>query len=176
MNKIEKYTLLNDDPVIRTFTGKWINVFDPDPETIDIKDIAHSLSFQCRFGGQLPQFYSVAQHSIWCYQEAYKMNLKPKECLAALMHDASEAYLIDVPRPIKYKLNEYKVIEDSLMKTIAIIFNFDYPLSKDVKNIDEIALHTEWNFLMLGKSERIHIYSQEYAEQYFLDIFKNLTK
>jgi hypothetical protein len=132
---------------IRTFTGIYMNVFDPTPEMICIEDIAHALSNQCRFGGHLPKFYSVAQHSVGCYQIA------PKEYkLQALLHDASEAYLLDIPRPIKQGLSNYKEIEDRLMNLIAEKFGFNYPLDKFVKHIDEEMLRFEWDNLMLQKS------------------------
>src|SRR5665811_1025646 len=89
---------------IRTFTGIYMNVFEPTPEMISIEDIAHALTMQCRFGGHLPDFYSVAQHSLNC---SYLID-NPKLKLTALLHDASEAYLLDIPRPIKNNLNNYK--------------------------------------------------------------------
>jgi len=82
---------------IRTFTGKYVNVFEPTLEMICIEDIAHALSMQCRFGGHLPYFYSVAQHSINCSFLVDTPCLK----LEVLMHDASEAYLLGIPSPIK---------------------------------------------------------------------------
>jgi len=91
---------------IRTYTGRFVNVFQPTPEMICIEDIAHSLSNQCRFGGHLAQFYSVAQHSINCAGLVSSAHTK-----AALLHDSSEAYLMDIPSPIKAKMPEYKKIE-----------------------------------------------------------------
>src|SRR5687767_8990512 len=73
---------------IRVFSGAIVNVFDPDPATITIEDIAHALSMDCRFGGHLKKFYSVAEHSIHCSMQAHNA----PDQLAMLMHDASEAY------------------------------------------------------------------------------------
>ena len=123
-----------------------MNVFEPTLEMICIEDIAHALSNQCRFGGHLPAFYSVAQHSVLCSQavgDQYK--------LQALLHDASEAYLLDIPRPIKQGLSNYKEIEDKLMTLIAEKLGFKYPLDKPVKQIDEKMLQFEWEHLMLKK-------------------------
>lgn len=108
---------------IRTFTGIYVNVFEPTEEMICIEDIAHALSNQCRFGGHLPVFYSVAQHSIIMSDKMHESHK-----LAALLHDASEAYLLDIPRPIKKGLSNYKEIEDKLMTAIAAKFGFEYPL------------------------------------------------
>ena len=85
--------------VIRTYTGKYINVFDPDPEMIDIEDIAHSLSNTCRWGGHCRKFYSVAQHSVMVVDWLPVSDSKLR--LAGLMHDATEAYLTDLSKPIK---------------------------------------------------------------------------
>lgn len=132
---------------IRTVSGIYINVFEPTEEMICIEDIAHSLSFQCRFGGHLPKFYSVAQHSLNC---AYLIE-DPKLKLAALLHDASEAYLLDIPKPIKNNLANYKEIENGLMWLIAEKFGFEWPLADEIKKVDEIMLQTEWDCLMLNR-------------------------
>lgn len=132
---------------IRTVSGIYVNVFEPTPEMICIEDIAHALSNQCRFGGHLPSFYSVAQHSLNCSYLVEDKKLK----LAALLHDASEAYLLDIPSPVKKGLSNYKEIEDRLMKVIADKFGFAYPLHPDVKKVDELMLHVEWDSLMLQK-------------------------
>lgn len=150
---------------IRTHSGLYVNVFDPKPDMFVIEDIAHALSMQTRFGGHLPKFYSVAQH---CVLMSQKMH--PSHQLAALLHDASEAYLIDIPRPIKQRLSNYKEVEDSVMKIIAQKFGFKYPLHEKVKEVDEFMLQWEWNRLMLGKSfmSEIECWTQEQAKDEFL--------
>jgi hypothetical protein len=98
---------------IETYTGKKFNVFEPDIKAINIIDIAHALSMCTRFNGHLHQYYSVAEHSI------YVSELVPKEfALAGLLHDASEAYLSDIPRPIKAMIPEVKLIENKVMTLI----------------------------------------------------------
>lgn len=166
---MKEYSLYNDDPVIRTFTGIWVNCFNANKEMICIDDIAHALSNQCRFGGHLPKFYSVAEHSIRCSILAGK-----ESKLAALLHDASEAYLVDIPRPIKLKLDNYKTIEDSLMKIIAEKYGFNYPLSAEVRNIDEIMLQKEWESLMLRNNREIIPLTKKTAEKLFLKTFYGL--
>lgn len=154
---------------IRTVTGHYVNVFDPDPATICIEDIAHALSHQCRFGGHLPQFYSVAQHSIFCADLA-----SDDHKLAALMHDASEAYLLDIPRPVKLKLSNYKEIEDGLMKLIAAKYGFEYPFHANIKEVDEKMLRIEWNTLMLEKPGGFEVYNSQKAKLFFMKKFEKL--
>ncbi len=137
---------------IRTFSGKYVNVFDPDPETITIEDIAHALSMQPRFGGHLPQFYSVAQHSINC---SLFVDGDDNTRFSALMHDASEAYLLDMPKPIKINMPQYNEIEDKLMKVLAVKFGFEYPKSIEVEDVDRFMLDREWAELMLEKESAL---------------------
>lgn len=157
---------------IRVFSGKYVNILEPTEDSIDIIDIAHSLSMQCRFGGHLSEHYSVAQHSLNC------SFLASKEFeLEALMHDASEAYLMDIPRPIKLLLPDYKIIEDRFMKVIAKKFGFNYPLSEEVKKVDNDMLQFEWDTLVLkcapfpGEYYKNHLLGR----QRFLDRFHILT-
>lgn len=156
---------------IRTFTGQYVNVFNPDPDTLVIEDIAHALATQCRFGGHLPYFYSVAQHSIMC-----SYGVKPKHAFTALMHDSSEAYLLDIPRPIKLRLANYKEIEDNLMKVLAFKFGFIYPLPNAVHAIDNVALKFEWASIMLPTERLIHGLSNTEARARFLSRYNELTK
>lgn len=158
---------------IRTVTGKYVNVFDPTLDMICIEDIAHSLSMQCRFGGHLFKPYSVAQHSMNC---AYLVEA-PELKLAALLHDASEAYLIDVPRPVKLGLPNYKEIEDRLMRVIAEKFGFSYPLHPSIKEVDEQMLQTEWHHLMLRiDSYKLAITDFESTQRRFISDFNLYAK
>jgi hypothetical protein len=154
---------------IRTFTGIYMNVFEPTLDMICIEDIAHALSNQCRFGGHLPEFYSVAQHSLLCCglaEEEYQ--------LQALLHDASEAYLLDIPRPVKQGLSNYKEIENKLMLLIASKFGFQYPLDQQVKLIDEEMLKIEWHGLMLSRKPPFECWTPAYAKEMFLKTFDEL--
>ena len=100
---------LNDAPkgCIRTNSGLYINVFDAKPEMVCIEDIAHAEAAIPRFAGHLNKHYSVAQHSLMAAELASPRNRK-----AALLHDATEAFMLDMPTPIKAQLPEYKLAED----------------------------------------------------------------
>ena len=90
-------------PYIQTVSGRWVNPFEPDPAQLDASDIARALANQCRFGGHSRVFYSVAQHSVIVSRVVEERGGDVEDVFAALMHDASEAYLGDMPHPIKHR-------------------------------------------------------------------------
>ena len=154
---------------IRTVSGKYVNVFNPKPEMFCIEDIAHALSMQPRFGGHLPVFYSVAQHSI-----LVSISCPKDDQLSGLMHDASEAYLMDIPRPIKGRLSNYKEIEHGLMVMLSDIFKFEYPLPESVKRADELMLNREWHEIML-EDAYCEPMGHRTAKERFLETYNRLT-
>ena len=103
---------------ITTYTGKHFDPVNPDMTQVNIQDIAHALSMLCRANGHFPTFYSVGQHSINCMKEAQAKGYSQKVQLGCLLHDASEAYLSDVTRPVKQELPRYKEIEAPLQEAI----------------------------------------------------------
>ena len=103
---------------LKTYSGLHIDPLDPKTEEIRLKDIAHALSLICRGAGQVTHFYSVAQHCLNCEREAEARGLSRRLRLACLLHDASEAYLNDIIRPVKQYLPEYKKAEDYFLKVI----------------------------------------------------------
>lgn len=133
---------------IRTVTGRYVNVFEPERHMFCIEDIAHALSNQPRFGGHLPRWYSVGMHVL------NVMNLAPvDQQFDALMHDCSEAYLIDIPKPIKDMLPDYLALEERLSRFLAQGFGFTWPLHEKVKAADRRMLELEWQYVMLGLGE-----------------------
>lgn len=128
---------------LHTFSGKIINLEQIREDDIDIVDIAHALSNLCRFGGHTKQFYSVAQHSLRV------ANLVPEEFkLEALLHDATEAYIGDVVRPLKKKLTEYISLEYDITYVIQTKFGLPTFLSPVVREADTYMLHIEAEELM----------------------------
>jgi len=140
---IYNYKEISDKGKIVTYTGKIFDPIKPSPDNIDIIDIAHSLSMLCRFNGHCSHFYSVAQHSVYVSQLADN-----EDTLIGLLHDASEAYLSDVPRPIKPFLKEYRQMEEKVSKVIFEKFNVPYPINQKIKDIDDKLLRTEIKQLM----------------------------
>lgn len=128
---------------LTTASGRAIDLQRITPDDISILDIAHSLSNLCRFAGHTREFYSVAQHSI-----RVALALPPELRLAGLLHDATEAYVVDLPRPVKCLLPDYKRIEANVWEAVSFKFGiarFEHPL---IKEMDERALRTEWEELM----------------------------
>lgn len=99
--------------ICQTHSGVAWNILHPDPEAVRIEDIAHALSNQCRYNGHTSEFYSVAEHSV-----RVSSCLPPKHQLAGLLHDAAEAYVGDIVRPLKPLLKEFKGIEEATMLAI----------------------------------------------------------
>src|SRR6185436_20560217 len=95
--------------ILQTASGQVIDLLNPDPRSINIGDIAHGLSHMCRFSGQTMIFYSVADHSLLA--ALYALRRSPQDQLLALLHDATEAYICDMPSPVKYHCRKYKQIE-----------------------------------------------------------------
>ena len=112
-------------------------------------DIAHALSNLCRFGGHCAGFYSVAQHSVLVSQVCERMAPEdPGAVLWGLLHDAPEAYLADVPRPVKPFLAGYAELEERILVTVAKRFALPWPIPEVVKRIDNALLADEMEQLM----------------------------
>lgn len=123
---------------IQTYLNHKFSYVDINSNHIDIYDIAHALSNLCRFAGHTQVFYSVAEHSYWM-SRMVRGELKKE----ALLHDAAEAYLVDIPSPLKKMLPDFKVIEDKVDKKIAEVFGISYPHHPDIKKADYRMLQTE---------------------------------
>lgn len=139
-----------------TFTGRHFDPMQIRTEDICIEDIAHALSLMCRGGGHLKYFYSVAQHSLNCAAEAKARGWSGKLQLACLLHDASEAYISDIIRPVKANLTGYLEIESRIMEKILEKFNLSDLTEKEHrkwKQIDDEILYYELKNLMPGEED-----------------------
>jgi hypothetical protein len=128
-------------PYFRTFTGRRVHPLDPMPDEINIFDVARALSHQCRFLGHTSVFYSVAQHSVLV------SHLVPtKDALWGLVHDASEAFLGDLPSPIKRdpEMASYRVAEDRLMWAVCERYDLPPEMPASVRQADRVMLATEF--------------------------------
>jgi 5'-deoxynucleotidase YfbR-like HD superfamily hydrolase len=136
------------DPIIRLHSGRDFNFMEPRADDIDIKDIAHALSQVCRFAAQTSEFYSVAQHS---HVVSVLISGGSGMRKWGLLHDASEAYIHDISRPLKRWLPDYQAIEERLMRAVADRFDLSWPMPTEVKTADNMALAVEAQRFMRGR-------------------------
>lgn len=176
----------NNEGIINAYTRHKIDLVNPTPEMISIEDIAHALSNICRFGGHTGEFYSVAQHSIlvWalCGNE-YTPEIVTRKKIA-LLHDAPEAYLGDVVKPLKNALGEtYSLLElkmqDAICRkfSIALVDNWDPQL----KELDKQACQLEFDYFFMDNRKALDRYFNTFentcwtpaqAKEMYLSIFK----
>jgi len=129
---------------IKLRSGLYLDLANPTAEQFTFSDIAGALSKICRFGGQVSRWYSVAEHSCHCACVASKRQLPFEVRRAALMHDAAEAFVGDVVKPLKIMLAEYSEIESRLERVIAAKFEVDFETHAEaIKDIDKVMLISE---------------------------------
>jgi len=128
---------------MQTFTGRRISVLSMRPSDVCLEDIAHALSRLCRYAGHVKNFYSVAEHSVLVSRLC-----KPRDALWGLLHDASEAYLCDLPTGVKALLNDYRVVEDHVQKIVAEKFGLSWPMPVDVHVCDSLMIGAECKYAM----------------------------
>jgi len=167
---------------IQTYSGRRFCPTNPNPDAIVIQDIAHALSMQCRFTGHTKKFYSVAQHSVLvshiCNEE---------DALWGLLHDASEAYLVDVPRPLKRSghFQAYLEFEARMQEAICKRFGLPYQEPASVKKADTKLLateardlmgplHSDWVQKVAPLPFTIEPWSQQKAKDMFMERFFEL--
>lgn len=124
-------------PMIMLASGKWFDFLDPHGSDFDIEDIAHGLSNVCRYAGQCQHFYSVAEHSLLVSQQVEEYAYE------ALLHDAAEAFMGDITRPLKQLVPEFKRIEAEIEDAITSRFSMRRDYRKAVKHADLQVLAAE---------------------------------
>jgi hypothetical protein len=167
---------------IQTYSGRQFDPRSPAPADFAIEDIAHALSHLCRFNGHCRVFYSVAEHSVRVSMEC------PREhALWGLLHDMGEAYVGDLPRPIKASVPEHTNFESSLLQVAAQGFGLSWPIPEAVHRADDRLLATEardlmapppqsWGLTAEPLAEEISPWSPALAKQNFLARFHELTR
>lgn len=172
--------------------GDWVQVhsgirfypLDPRPDEINIEDIAHSLSMQCRFNGHIKQFYSVAEHSVYVAHIAENL-FNMEAFLPGLLHDSPETYIGDMVRPVKSDMKYYRKVEKNIEKVIINKFELSEKeeVWKAVKKADMMLLSLEhrqlmdkfipWDTDILWDTKlNIQCMEPKEAEQFFLDNFR----
>lgn len=167
---------------IQLISGKPFYPLEPRPEEIQIEDIAWALSHICRYTGHVKRFYSVAEHCV-----LLSLAAPPEAQLWALLHDASEAYLHDLPRPLKPHIPDYKEIEDRLMMCVAERFGLELPEPQVVRDLDYRITFNEKAQILATPSIpwtfqgdpipglRIRCWSPKVARRKFLDRYRQLA-
>lgn len=167
---------------IQTFTGVQFWPMDARPEEIVLLDIAHALSMLCRFNGHCRKFYSVAEHAVHVSRV-----VPPADARWGLMHDAAEAYLSDLPKPVKQELSEFRVWEERLLVVIAARFGLETPQPPVAVRQADMALLASEKRVLMGPEPApwhglpapvaglsIQCWSPEMAREAFLSRFAEL--
>ena len=131
---------------IETYSGNWFDILNPQSEQLNIVDIAHSLSLLCRFTGHVKHFYSVGQHSL-----LGSYIISEDNALEFLLHDAAEAFLGDMNRPLKHLTAAgpaYQKIEENIMRVIRLKFGLPMIQSECIYRVDNQMLYAEKEQLM----------------------------
>lgn len=137
---------MNTEGTILTHRGTYFDITDPANSPIDIDDIAHALGHICRYTGHTQSFYSVAEHSVLVSRV-----VRPDLALAGLLHDASEAYITDISRPLKMLLPDYRRIEAAVEEVVLGHFGLSVPLPPEVKVADHAVLLAEQRQVMFNQ-------------------------
>lgn len=181
---------------IQTFSLRKFHPLNPDPAQIWLPDIAHALSMQCRYTGHVHRFYSVAEHSVRVSLLAESLALARnggdlraarEVAMVALLHDASEAYLIDVARPVKRSatMQGYRDAENRLQSVILTAFGLPTEEPPEVKEADKIlgateardlfpGVHPDWKWIAEPMADHIVPFAHDDAESMFLGRFQEL--
>lgn len=142
---------MNRTAFITTYSGRQFSPFELDAASICIEDIAHALSFLCRGNGQVKHFFSVARHCVNCAREAEARGHTAYVVLACLLHDAAEAYLADIPSPVKARLDEYCRCEERVLAMIYQKYLGRVPNEAEerlIKDIDKAMLYYDLKILL----------------------------
>lgn len=156
---------------IRVASGHYVNLKNPRPETIKIEDIAHALANIARFGGHYPVHLSVATHSLAVEARLAKLK-KPAKCrLHGLLHDAAEAYIHDVPTPVKKLMTGYYGIEQQFLDVIFAKYGIEeHEFQQDVAEADEYVFQVEWSLMVnnqFAPSKRISEEKKAFLQKFF---------
>lgn len=178
MNTVKKII----GPTILLASGNYFDFEAPETSTYTIDDVAHALSLICRFGGHCAWHYSVAQHSVYVSRV-----VEPRFAYQALMHDAGEFAVGDMPKPLKTMLPDYSTIEKRVEADVFRRFNVRLPMPPEIKTADYRMLATEQRQVMGNKDSwshksapfenfKIEIWSPQYAKKAFLERFEEVRE
>jgi hypothetical protein len=161
---------------MQTYTGRVFWPLDPDAMEVHLEDIAQALGKQCRYAGHCLRFYSVAEHCVLLSRA-----VSAPAAIHALLHDAAEAYLVDLPRPVKRHMPNYLPIEEVIMERVWARFGCaaDSRLQDEVMRADDAILRDEmeqnmappprpWGIPEKGLGVRLEFWTPDRAPAEFL--------
>ena len=173
---------------IETYTGRPFWPLEPKPEDVSIIDIAHNLANQGRYSGSPYMLYVTAQHCCLLADFVEKRGGTPLDCLQILMHDAPEAYLVDIPRPVKQFMPDYRKWDKNINTTIRVWLGIDHmPIPQWQDELDSRIITDEraqvmsdsgldWGHTPEALGIRIEPWHPAVAEQEFLLRYATYTK
>jgi 5'-deoxynucleotidase YfbR-like HD superfamily hydrolase len=167
---------------ISTYNGDFFDFDHPESFDFDVETIAHALSNICRYGGHSSKFYSVAEHSV-LVSRVVPSHL----AMCGLFHDASEAFVGDMPSPLKAMCPDYRAIEERVHKEIATQFGLPYPFPPDIKYADKAVYKAErlqitsvddtiWHIDIPPADVMVTGMDPKNAKQFFLSRYRELSK
>lgn len=173
---------------IKVSAGHYVDLGNPDPSTIEVKSIAAALSKVCRFGGHCPQFYSVAEHCVHATVLACREGYVGDALVAVFLHDAAEAYIGDMVKPLKITMPQYGEVEQRIEAAIEVAFRVDFAKWMQViKRFDRAMLKAEKVTMWPEDTEKwagfseiedreiaLHFWEPSEAEMQFLALAKTL--
>ena len=167
----ELHPLFKYDGHINCVSGLKFNLKDPTPEMVDIHDIAWGLANQCHFGGQVPGYFSVAQHSLLvCDLMPPRFHRKPQLMMAALLHDAHEAYYGDMKKPLKLLLPDFVELEKKGQSAVFKKFGLSLDWLPTIKPYDNEAQQIEYN-TFYKKTNTLQYWTPSDARRIFMNKF-----
>lgn len=135
---------------VETSTGKYLDMENPTSDAIDLEDIAHSLGNICRYNGHCLNYYSVAEHAVAVSKRLERKGYSKLIQLAGLHHDDAEAFLGDIPRPLKPLLgNKYTELTDAV--DAVVCEGLELPFGPEAFHSDEVKESDDWNLRIEAK-------------------------
>ncbi len=170
---------------IQTYSGALFDPLEPMRHDISLQDVAHSLSMQCRYNGHCLKFYSVAEHCVILVAALRRDGVKDQDALRwALLHDAPESWLCDLPRPLKPHMLGYADLEEAAERAVAERFNLSPTIPDIVKEYDARVLHDEkaqnmapgpaWDIPGKPLGVKLKFWEPEEAKYHFLAVARML--
>lgn len=169
--------LNNTEGAVSSYSGEMISILTPEENNYRIIDIAKGLAYKSHFGGQIPFYFSIAQHSVLvdvlyirdCHMR--KVTPDPVVRLACLLHDAPEAFLGDMLKPYKMLMPDYEFFENRMMQAMFDYFNLPILIMAEVKPFDKQAQNIEFDTFRRGEKDRIFTMTPDESLEEFMETY-----